>query len=123
VAFSPDGKLLASGGDDATIRIWDVETGQLHQLLCEHTKSVRSVCFSSNGNIFASIWDVETGQLHQLLCEHTKSVRSVCFSPDGNTLASAGEDETIKLWNLKTGECQNTLRSPRLYEQTNISRE
>jgi WD40 repeat protein len=75
VAFSPDGKLLASGGDDATIRIWDVETGQLHRLLCEHTKSVRSVCFSPDGKTLASasedetikLWNLKTGECQNTL--------------------------------------------------------
>ncbi len=50
------------------------------------------------------------------------TVSSVAFSPNGQTLVSGSEDETIKLWNVKTGECVKTLRIPRLYEGTNITR-
>ncbi|MGI2909791.1 WD40 repeat domain-containing protein, partial [Hassallia sp. VBCCA 56010] len=73
VAFSPDGKTLASGSDDNTIKLWDVATGKLSQTLTGHSNSVRSVAFSPDGKTLASgsddntikLWDVATGKLSQ----------------------------------------------------------
>ena len=117
VAFSPDGKILASASGDNTVRLWNPTTGQLLNTLRGHLTTsiagvevgaVLSVCFSPDGQILASggadntirLWNPMTGQLLSTLTGHTDWVYSVCFSPDGRTLASGGGDNTVRLWKL-----------------------
>jgi WD40 repeat protein len=114
VAFSPDGKTLASDSWDKTIRLWDVATSQpIGQPLTGHTDYVASVAFSPDGKTLASgswdktirLWDVATGKsISQPLTGHTDDVGSVAFSPDGKTLASGSWDKTIRLWDVATGQ-------------------
>lgn len=107
VSFSPNGKILASGGDDTIVKLWNLETTEA-QTLNSHLDNVTSVSFSPNGKILASasndrtvkLWKVADGTLLQTLEGHSGWVTSVSFSPDGKTLASASEDNTLKLWNL-----------------------
>ena len=115
VAFSPDGKTLASGSD--TIRLWDTATGTHQQTLEGHSRSVMVVAFSPDGKTLASgsddntirLWDAATGTHQQTLEGHSHYVRVVAFSPDGKTLASGSWDNTIRLWDTATGTHQQTL--------------
>lgn len=108
VAYSPDGKVLASGGQDTTIKLWNVETRQELLPLGGHNGPVMSVAFSPDGKILASgdlngtikLWNIETAQPITSLRDHGSSVNSVAFSPDGKTLASGNLDKTIKLWSV-----------------------
>ena len=117
VAFSPDGKLLASGSYEE-IKLWDVATGQCIRTLKGHILMVYSVSFSPDGRLLASgawdktvkLWDVATGECIRTLKGHTGGVCSVAFSPDGKLLASGSADDTIKLWDVATGQCIRTLK-------------
>lgn len=117
VAFSPNGKILASGSNDHTIRLWDVQTGQCLKTLQGHSSGIQSIAFSSDGKILASgsndhtirLWDVQTRQCIRTLQGHHDRVLTVIFSPDHQTLISTGDDHTIRFWNLQSGECEQTI--------------
>ena len=112
VVFSPDGKIIASGSSDNTLRLWSAENGQEIKSLTAHTNFVKSLAFSPDGKILASgsndktikLWNVENGQELKTLSAHGDLVNSVIFSPDGKMLASGSSDKTIKLWNVVSGQ-------------------
>ncbi|BBD61132.1 WD-40 repeat-containing protein [Nostoc sp. HK-01] len=117
LSFSPDGKTLASGSADNTIKLWNVSTGKLLKTLSGYSSPVYSLSFSPDGKTLASgsadntikLWNVSTGKLLKTLSGYSSPVYSLSFSPDGKTLASGSADNTIKLWNVSTGKLLKTL--------------
>ncbi len=116
VAYFPDGNRLAIS---TTIGIWiyDLRTDELLDLLTGHTRPIKSLTFSPDGNTFvtagddniANLWDSHTGKRLLSFMGHRDDVNEVSFHPDGKTLATASDDNTVGLWNIKTGELITSL--------------
>jgi WD40 repeat protein len=115
-AFNWDGKILASGSNDTTVRLWDVATGKNIATLVGHTKPTYCAVFSPDGKTLASgsddktirLWDVATGK--NIVTITTDWVRSVAFSPDSKALVSGGEGNHVKMWDVASGQLLKTLQ-------------
>jgi WD40 repeat protein len=112
IAFSPDGRTLASGGRDEIIKLWDVVSGKEDQQLRGHRGAVYSLAFAPDGKTLASgsedqtvrLWDPATGKSIDPATGHLGLIDSLAFSADGKTLASASWDGTTRLWSPITGK-------------------
>ena len=117
VAITPDGRTIASGGDDHTVVLWDMETRR-ERLTLDHEAPVYVLAFSPDGKTLATggpdgivrLWDVATGHELRRLAGATKGIRALSFAPDGKTLASAGWDGVISLWDPADGRMHHSLR-------------
>jgi len=117
VVFNPQGTMLASGGDDKSVRIWNVEDGSCRKTVFGHSAAVLALAFSPDGRVLASgsfdktvrIWDAMSGACLAILKAHGNFVSGVSFHPNGHLLASCSGDMTIRLWNWKNKECVAVL--------------
>ncbi|KAF9350359.1 hypothetical protein BGX26_011454 [Mortierella sp. AD094] len=120
LSFSVTGDHIASGSDDKTVRLWDVDTGDCIRTLLGHTGGVNGVIesiwgigFSPKGDRIASgggdmsvrLWDADTGDYVLTLQGHNRRIRSVVYSSKGDRIASGGDDNTVRLWDVDTGNC------------------
>src|SRR5947209_6567215 len=117
VVFSPDGSLIASCGEDMTVRLWDTGSGTLLHTLTGHEGAVMGVDISPDGLLVSScsedktvrLWDISTGQMQRVLQGHQSAVWTVAFSTRNDLLASCSNDETVRLWDPHTGTLQQNL--------------
>jgi WD40 repeat protein len=112
VAFSRDGRTVASGGRDNDIALWDTHDGSERLVLRGHTGTVTALAFGSDDSTLASaawdgslrLWDVATGTQKAVLVGHTGAVRTLAFSPDGEILATGDAGGIVRLWDPAIGE-------------------
>jgi len=117
IAFSPCNKQLASGAEDGSIRLWNLDNFQCVQVIKHHEKAVNCLRFSPNGKFLASaswdntikLWNLETFDLIATLSGHQDSVEVLDISMDSLLLASGSNDQTIRLWDIKKNQALHTF--------------
>ena len=117
VAFSPHAMVLASGGLDDTVNLWDISTGTLTVSLTGHARGINGLAFSPRGQVLAScsdddtvrLWNVNTGNPLRVLKGHRHDVTSVAISRRGSMLISGSEDRTVGVWDLEQGKLLKAL--------------
>jgi eukaryotic-like serine/threonine-protein kinase len=117
LAFSPDGKWLASGSfdEEATVKLWNVATGAEVATLCGHSKPVYTLAFAPNGKSLVTagrdritrLWDLASRKDQSILSGH--EIESVAFSPDGRTLALVGQSQSVFLWDMAEKKIRRVL--------------
>jgi Novel STAND NTPase 1/WD domain, G-beta repeat len=120
VALSSDGALLAAGGDDKKVHVWDTVTGREKAVLGGPAGPVDTVAFGPGGKTVAAgsadhaiwLWDIASGSTPDVLRDGTGPVEDVAFSPAGTVLASVSGDGQVRLWNPATGRRAGTLGRP-----------
>ena len=127
LAFSPDGKLLASGSVDKAVILWDMEAGKERtRAIANPSQSVWSLASAPKGQILAiatgpgdfrlhkpgevALWNIDTEKVQTRFQGHSRAVTSVIFSTDGQTLITGSADTTVRFWDLKTGREYGMLK-------------
>ena len=129
VALSPDGKVLASVGNDQLGKLWDLATGKLLRELKGHTGGVQGVAFTPDGkqvltgslDMTLRLWDVATGKEVRKFSGHQGGILPVAISPDGKLAASEAQDAVVRVWDLATGKEVRTLAGHTSQGTTNVA--
>lgn len=120
ICFSSDGRLLASGGNDGVVKLWNVVDGRELLTLYGHLSVVKAVAFQPSGTLIASgggdpmihLWEASTGQRVRTLISYWKGTRQLQFSPDGQRLVALGENNALSVWNVADGRRVTTPFRP-----------
>jgi len=121
VVFHPIFSLMISASEDATVKVWDFETGDFERTLKGHTDSVQDICLDREGKLLAScsadmsikLWDFNSYECLKTMHGHDHNVSSVTFLPSSDYILTSSRDKTIKMWEVATGFCVRTYTGHR----------
>eukprot|EP00795_Rhopilema_esculentum_P015040 gene15040-6201_t len=126
VLFHPVYSVMVTAAEDATIKVWDYETGDYEKTLKGHTDIVQDLAFDHTGKFLASasadmtikLWDFQGYENIKTLHGHDHNISSVCFMPSGDYIVSSSRDKTIKMWEVASGYCTKTFTGHREWVRT-----